>query len=264
MGSGISALAKNEEGQSPKTWSVFMSEAMSLLDRASPRELEYVGRMIDKENYLLALEAIQNKCDPGKYRHYLQQSFSRPNYQPSKTHEKIKEIDFKVVITTNFDKVYDNLCNEHNYSISTYKESRKILGNIKSTSNLIIKAHGTIDDVANMVFTQQQYNDSRANYPEFYDLLRALFLTNTVLFLGYSLSDPDIQLVLETVANSSNQSCPHYIAIKEGIDHEIKEYWSNSFNISCLEYGPSYENLPENIENLCDEVLNYREVKRIP
>jgi len=264
LGSGISATSKNDAGESPKTWEAFLNDIISLIPNPATEEMNFINRMLSQKNYLLALQAIYDKCDPGNYANYLRSVYSRPNYKASIIHEYIKEIDAKIVITTNFDKIYENLCNEHGYSVSTYMESKKILSNIKSTQNLIIKAHGTIDDIDNIVFTQKQYYNARKTYPEFYDLLHALFLTNTVLFLGYSLNDPDINLLLESVANSSTPSVPHYIVVKEGVENEIKKFWKDSYNICCLEYGPNYVNLEENIKSLRDDVISYRTSKRIP
>jgi len=264
LGAGVSALATNDLGEHPKTWGAFLSDAIALLDHASPAEFDFINSMIAKENYLLALQSIQDKCDPGRYRHYLEKIFRRPNFKPSESHQKIKELDCKVVVTTNFDKIYDNLCNEHGYSVSTYMTPRMIISNLKTTNNLIIKAHGSIDDIDNMVFTQSQYYQARTKYPNFYDVLRSLFLTNTVLFLGYSLSDPDINLVLETLTSVNTLGCPHYAVVKKGVPKELKDYWLKSFNIACLEYGPNFDNLPENIESLLTEVLSYRATKRIP
>lgn len=264
IGSGISATAKNEHNKSPKIWKEFLEDAISIMSDYDEETLNFINKMLDQNNLLLALQAIYDNCDPGRYSNYLKEVFSRPNYKASKIHELLKEIDAKIVITTNFDKIYENLCNEHGYTIATYKENKKILSNIKSTENVIIKAHGTIDDVDSLVFTQKQYYEAKKRYLEFYTLLQALFLTNTVLFLGYSLSDPDISLVLETVANSSTPSTPHYIVLKNGIEKEIKQYWKECYNICCLEYGPSFNNLEENIVNLTNRVLQYRQRKRIP
>jgi len=263
LGAGISATAKNEGGESPKRWGEFLSDAIELLNNPSPTKIAFIQKMIDQNNYLLALQAIYDACDPGHYANYIRQVYSRPNYKASSVHELIKEIDSKIVITTNFDKIYENLCNDHGYTVAHYGESKKILSNIKCAENLIIKAHGSVDDIDRIVFTQKQYYEAKKKHPEFYNILNALFLTNTVVFLGYSLNDPDINLILETVANTSSPSSPHYVVVKQGVDAEVKQYWRECYNIVTLEYGPEYDNLEENIANLVDQVLSFRQSKLI-
>lgn len=259
LGAGISATAKNEDDQSPKRWKEFLEDALGLLNDPPQEKVDFIHRMIAQNNYLLALQAIHDACDPGQYARYIRSVYSRPNYQASNVHKLIKEIDCKVVITTNFDKIYENLCNDHGYTVAHYSESQKILSNIKSTENLIIKAHGSVDDIDNIVFTQRQYYEAKKNYSQFYDILNALFLTHTVIFLGYSMNDPDINLILEAVANTSSPSSPNYVIQKQGLDQEMKQYWRDCYNIVALEYGPEYENLEENIAELSDQVLRYRQ-----
>lgn len=241
-----------------------LDDTLSLIEDPQHPSIPFIKRMLEQENYLLALQAIADIVDPGGYANHLRRAYSRPNYVGSVIHEYIKQLDSKIVITTNFDKITKIMCNEHGYTTATYQETQKILTNIKSTENLIIKAHGTIEDVDSMVFTQKQYYEAKKNNPHFYEILKSLFMTNTVLFLGYSLNDPDINLILEAVANSGSPSSPHYVAVKQGTDGEIKKYWRECYNIYTLEYGPGYENLEENIESLLAEVVGYREFKRLP
>ncbi|NOJ69854.1 SIR2 family NAD-dependent protein deacylase [Paenibacillus alvei] len=266
IGSGISATAKSDDGRSPKTWGAFLDGVKPLIrPHTYPETIGFINKMLDQKNYLLALQAIYDNCDPGVYSAYLQDIFSRPDYKASNIHQLIKEMDAKVVITTNFDKIYDNICNSHGYTVAKYTETGKILSNLKSTTNLIIKAHGSIDDPDTLVFTQKQYFNAKKKHPQFYNLLQAIFMTNTVLFIGYSLNDPDINLILETIsANSSAISCPHYVLTVQGVENELKKFWHDCYNISCLEYGPGYEQLEENIAELTDQVISYRADKKMP
>ncbi|CDX04897.1 Sir2-like protein [Desulfitobacterium hafniense] len=264
LGSGISATAKNDEGKSPETWGNFLNNIKNLIINPKPEDIDFIDKMLRQENYLLALQVIYDLSDPGAYSKYLKDNFSRGRFSPSPLHLAIKQIDSKIVITTNFDKIYDNLCNEDGYVKYDYQKTKSIISNIKSPENIIIKAHGTIDDTDEIIFTAQQYYEKQAANPDFYALLEALFMTNTVLFLGYSLNDPDINLVMQSIRNTSSSHCPHYIVIKEGTPKHIIKHWERTYNVSCLHYGPNHENLEENIEELKNLVLGLREDRQIP
>lgn len=266
IGAGASATSISEDGLvSPKTWGKFIEEAVQLIPEHETETIEFVGLMRRQENYLLALQAIMDSADSGAYRSFLQKTYSRPNYLASKTHESIKEIDSKIVVSTNFDKIYENICNGHSYSIATYTETKKIISNIKSTNNIIIKAHGTIDDPETLVFTQQQYYKAKQQNQEFYELLNALFFTHTFLFLGYSLNDPDINLILEAVSKTNPDSSPHYVVTKEGVSPQIKKHWKECYSISTLEYeGPDHKEFSKEVEILKEKVIEYRTEKLIP
>lgn len=261
LGSGISATSKNINGNKPPTWGKFIDEIKKLMKDNTKADEEFIDNMIKQENYLMALQAIYDLSDPGAYNKYLKDTYARGGYLPSEVHKAIKAIDSKIVITTNFDKIYENLCNGDGYVVEDYKNSRSIISNIKSPESIIIKAHGTIDDTDKIIFTSKQYYEAQAKYPEFYSLLHSLFLTNTVIFLGYSLNDPDINLVLQNINNTSNTTCPHYVVLKEGTSKHIIRHWRDTYNITALEYGPSYEELEENIvelKELVEELRNER------
>ncbi|AGF57810.1 hypothetical protein B0P06_003883 [Clostridium saccharoperbutylacetonicum] len=264
LGSGISATAKNADGNSPDTWGTFIKNIKSLMKKPTADDLQYIDGMIAQENYLLALQAISDLTEAGTYNKYLKDTYSRAGYIPSEVHKSIKDIDSKIVISTNFDKIYDNLCREYGYVTYDYQKSKSIIANIKSPESLIIKAHGTIDDTEEIIFTAKQYYEAQSKFPEFYSLLHALFLTHTVIFLGYSLSDPDINLILQNISNTSSSACPHYIVLKEGISKHKLNHWKETYNIEALEYGPSYDALEENIVFLRDSVVEFREERQIP
>lgn len=264
FGSGISATAKNDSGKSPDTWEMFINNIKGLMKNPTEEDKEFVDNMIAQENYLLALQAINDLSESGMYNKYLKDTYSRAKYSASEIHKAIKEIDSKIVITTNFDKIYDNLCKQDGYVTYDYQKTKSIVNNIKSPESIIIKAHGTIDDTEEIIFTAKQYYDAQAKYPEFYSLLHALFLTHTVVFLGYSMSDPDINLVLQNLSNTSSLACPHYIVIKEGVSKHKLDNWKETYNIVPLEYGPTYDDLEECVVDLKDLVLGLREKRNIP
>lgn len=263
IGSGISASAINEAGKQPPTWGKFISDIKKLIKSPDEDDNKFIDDMIAQEDYLMALQVIYDLSDSGAYNKYLKDTYSRGGYIPSETHKVIKQLDSKIVITTNFDKIYDNLCNQDTYIVHNYRDTKSIISNIKSPESIIIKAHGTIDDTNNIIFTGKQYYKAQENHPDFYSLLNALFLTNTVIFLGYSLSDPDINLVLQNVKNTSNSSAPHYVVLKDGTSKHRLKQWKDTYNIEALEYGPSHDKLEDNLIELKELVEELREKRSI-
>ena len=265
IGSGVSATAKNGEGQSPETWSVFLNNIKSLMKHPSAQDKEFVEKMLAENNYLLALQTIYDLCDPGEYSHYLKEMYLRKGYTPSNVHRLIKDLDSKIVITTNFDKLYENACSDLQGCMTfDYTQTKSIIGCIKSPESIIIKAHGSIDDTEKIVFTAQQYYGAQEEYPEFYRLLSSLFLTHTIVFLGYSLQDPDINLLLQFLHNTANTSCPHYLLSKSGNSPQLIKHWKNTYNVSLIEYGDSYDYFEKSLEELRDSVIQLREERGMP
>ena len=264
LGSGISATAKNDAVESPDTWGAFLDNVKSKMKNPSEDDKKFVEDMLKKQNYLLALQAIADLCDSGEYSNYLKSQYLRGKYKPSKVYELIKDLDSKIVVTTNFDKLYEGLCHEPEYITFDYTDTRSIIGSIKAPENIIIKAHGSIDDTEKLIFTAKQYYQAQEQYPEFYHLMTALFLTHTVVFLGYSLNDPDINLLLQFLHNTANSSCPHYMIDKRGNKPQLVKHWKDTYNVSLLEYGDDYSCLEKSLEELRDLVYNLREERGMP
>lgn len=264
LGYGISATAKNDDGESPDTWGAFLDNVKSKMKNPSGDDKKFVEDMLKKQNYLLALQAIADLCDSGEYSNYLKSQYLRGKYKPSKVHELIKDLDSKIVVTTNFDKLYEGLCHEPEYITFDYTDTRSIIGSIKAPENIIIKAHGSIDDTEKLIFTAKQYYQAQEKYPEFYHLMTALFLTHTVVFFGYSLNDPDINLLLQFLHNTANSSCPHYMIDKKGNKPQLVKHWKDTYNVSLLEYGDDYSCLESSLEELRDLVVDLREERGMP
>lgn len=258
LGSGISANSQSSNPRSvinePLTWGEFVKEVKGLLTPESSA-LTYIDKMLAKEDYLKALQSIKSNCDSGHYTDFLSKNFDEPHFVPNGIHKYIRDINCKIVVTTNFDKIYEECCGSHGYPVVNYYDPlSKLISNIRSSQNIIIKAHGTIDDVNNIIFTENEFFEARRNYPDFYTVLQSLFLTHTVVFLGYSLSDPDINLQLEMTNRTKVESNPHYIFMAKGTDPEIHKQWKECYNVNIFEYGDSHTDLEGYIKQLAEEV----------
>lgn len=260
LGSGVSASAKDLKGNHPKTWGDLLSAAVNLIGQQDHKT--FVNELIETGHYLLALQCIYDHSDKGDYLNFLRNEYLTPRFEPSDVHNYIVDIDPKIVITTNFDVLYEQACGPYGYITINYYDNN-LIDSLRSDDRIIIKAHGTISNPNRMIFTKREYFNAKRDYSEFYTILSALFITNTIIFIGCSLDDPDISLLLESVYNITRESKPHYILTKEDINENIERDWKNSYNISVLRYGSEYSCLTSKISLLKDQVLSYRDERGI-
>lgn len=265
LGAGVSASATDAEGCHPKTWSEFLRDAAALV--ADKTKVKAISGLIDDRRYLLALEAIAAESDTADYQYFLTREFNNPGFNASDLHKTILEIDSRIVITTNFDKIYERLCLSHGnegYKVLPYY-SNSLGDEIRSDTRIIIKAHGTIDDVQKMVFTKAEYHAAKRAHGGFYEMLRAIFLTHTVIFIGCSLDDPDLLLTLEDVRITASGTKPHYVLVREGksTSWEYRD-WHASYNIRALEYGPDHTDLTLALQDLRTRVADIRSTQLEP
>ncbi len=260
MGAGASAGCRPSTGTSSvPTWKSLLS---SLRDIAPTVDLALVNRLLDQEKFLDAAEIIISHVPSADFTRFIRATFDTPHFQPSETHKVVLEIDPKVVLTTNYDEVYDLYCRSGDavdgYNICRYYDAQ-LVANLRSPVRTVVKAHGCLSDPSNIILTRSQYFQQRQKYPGFYRVLDALFLTNTLFFVGYSLSDPDIQLVLENATIAAASVHPHYAVIPDDIPAPLKHAAKNAYNIHFIEFpAGNYAELEAGLNELAAEVTQYR------
>lgn len=256
LGAGVSASAADTSGNHPKTWREFLTEACTLVQDLKQKRV--LNRLIKDGKYLLALQGIRDYVNPADYRGLLDTHFNSIAFRPSDIHKSIYQLDSRIVITTNFDKIYERYCLEFGatgaFKVINY-DSTDLADELRSDTRLIIKAHGSIDNISKMIFTRAEYHNAKAQYQQFYEILKAIFLTHTVMFFGCGLEDPDMLLLLEDVKITSSSAKPHYLIIRRRTANELsKADWKSSYNICALEYGPTHENLVLDLQSLVNQV----------
>lgn len=262
LGAGVSASAKDDADNSPLGWGQFLASACDLV--RNPDSKRQIEKFIEQRRYLIALDAIYKTANKPDYFHFLDQNFNNAKFKASELHNKILDLDASVVITTNFDKIYEKYCestSSDGYKVVSY-DSSELSDLIRSDTRLIIKAHGSINNIQGMIFTRTQYHEAKRRYPNFYTLLKAVFLTRTCIFIGCSMDDPDILLALEDVKITASSNLPHYAIMKDPVDDYSKDEWLNAYNIEVLKYGPDYSDLIEELDALVQEVEIFRDKNR--
>jgi hypothetical protein len=90
-------------------------------------------------------------------------------------------------------------------------------------------------------------------------VLDALFVTHTVLFVGYGLSDPDIQLLLENATISARSSHPHYALVEDTVHADVESAARTSYNIHFIKYAAGRHDEAERLmRELAEAVTQFR------
>lgn len=265
LGAGVSASATNpaDPAKRPKTWPEFLTGVTNLVH--TPKHQRTIKKLIKEKKFLLALQAIRDEANGADYREQLNENFNNPAFKEGDLHRCILDLDSRIVITSNFDKIYDRYCTAGE-SADAFKvipyHSADLVDEIRSDVRLIIKAHGSIDDISKMIFTRAEYHRAKAEHPRFYDILKAIFLTHTAIFIGCSMEDPDVLLLLEDVKITASAEKPHYVLVRKGSqDFFSITDWKKTYNICPLEYGPTHASLVDDLRALQDLVEVERATK---
>ncbi|MFH1976989.1 MAG: SIR2 family protein [Pseudomonadota bacterium] len=261
LGAGASANCPSADGTcTPPLWPAFLTQ----LKEAMPRGVDTtsIDDLIAKERFLDAAEVIVAKVAAADFARVVRQSFVVPRYSPSLVHEAVLEIDPKILVTTNYDDIYDNYCRtgmaHDGYNVCKYYDQH-LVNDLRSPVRLVIKAHGCVSDPSRIVLTRSQYFRERQGHGAFYQVMDALFLTNTVFFVGYSLSDPDIQLILENSNIAARSSHSHYAFISDDLHPDIEQAAAGAYNIRFIKHPRGdHAEAEKYLKGLAQEVIQSR------
>lgn len=241
LGAGVSRRAVSPDGRRPPLWKEFLEHA---LERCANPKSE-IKHLIRGGDYLSACQLIKARLGSASWHDILEQFFLHPNYAPDDIHQSIFDLDLPVVATTNIDIIYDRFLSA-NYNAATiikpYHDDsigRYVKGD--ASTRLVIKVHGSVDNLEGTVFTRQEYANARFKHSNFYELLSSLISTQTFLFLGYSLADPDINLILEDNARRFKSPRPHYLLTADRASPDMIRLFEDNYSIKILRYSQAKE-----------------------
>ena len=240
LGAGASAACLSNDGLvRPPLWRAFLESLKGLVPVG--HDITIIDSLLARERYLDAAEVILSKITQADFARILRETLVQPRFKRSKIHEAVLDIDPKIVVTTNYDDIYDAFCRtgmaRDGYNVCKYYEDH-LVNDLRSPVRIIVKSHGCVTDASKVVLTRSQYFQQRQHYGTFYHVLDALFVTHTIVFIGYSLSDPDIQLVLENSNIAARSSHKHYALVEDNIVPDIEAASTHAYNIHFLKFSP--------------------------
>ena len=143
-----------------------------------------------------------------------------------------------MVITTNIDRIYDTFVTgqtDGHTRIKTFS-SNDAYKFIRSPNNHLVKVHGCVSNPDNLIFTQNEYARARSLHHDFYSAITAAFLSQTVLFIGTGLNDPDMRLLLENIRLGFPNMPPHYFVSSARFHQDELIALRESRNLKILKY----------------------------
>lgn len=180
------------------------------------------------------------------YFELLEEEFApKPEKKHTREHEYLFKLPFHRFITSNYDPCLDYalsaIRDDLNKSFD-YKDDRMARFAIHGdeTRNLIFHCHGRHRPSQEIILTESDYQEHYEKRPDYTQILRALFLSSNVLFVGFSLSDADFGQIPRQLAALFDHRGPKHFAVlpmPEGDDEFTRrEELRSRYNIRAIFY----------------------------
>lgn len=184
LGSGIS-LGNGEKIGFPSGSELAQILAKNFLDR-KPNEDESLPQIAQQVIW-------KNKGSRQPLDAFLKNVFNDPEIHPLPSHNALVRLNIPM-ITTNYDRLIEEAFRNKNLRLSPVLEDRDLI----EYDNILIKIHGCISKPETCIITEEDYYKWLSFDSEIKNLVRAWFLMNRIVFIGYSLSDINFrQLIIE-------------------------------------------------------------------
>lgn len=260
VGAGASKWSKPKGGGSFKDWSEFLSDATKKVDDSKLRRL--IESRVKTRDYLVASELLK-RCLREEWRAALMREFQQAA-DISRLHTAIISLDQRVIVTTNFDKLIENAWNEKaiHYPQVISGVDDKAFRMFRDDNRYLIKLHGSIDDPDKIVFDKSSYQNSAFANRFYSELLSTLLLTHTFVFVGFSMDDPAVSLVVESHAHRFPDTRPHYIFLPGSVSEPIDDLSKSLRKLFVIRYSPKNDHiaLAEGIEKLALEIRQRKQL----
>lgn len=238
VGAGVSAIS------GAPTWKNLINAISDQLGLQTKGEYS-------SDEYLQIPQMYYYSLDDNKEEYYklIESKLNSSDLKPNYIHREMLNMNPISFITTNYDTLLEDAVAQYCQSFKVISEDREvptIFG-----ERFILKIHGDFMH-KNFVLKEEDYLNYSENFKLIETLAKSIFSTNTVVFIGYSLNDYNIKLILNwakaLLKNDFKKPIFFYVGNHILTDAELKYHQSKG--LSVVEWNKL-------IEPTCDFLTRY-------
>lgn len=205
----------------------------------------------DKKDLLAAANALRSKMGDDKYREFLSGVFLRPELKPTEVHELLAGLPFVAAVTTNYDHLveegYRKAHPNESVSVFTHTDHEQLGTALNANRYFVLKAHGSVERPETMVLDSRDYRKLTFKSEGYRTFLRALFLHRTTLFLGFSMTDPELLFLLAELKEIFEGHVTTHYALMDvsNTTQTEQDQFEESYGVKIIPYTPSAPDHPE-------------------
>ena len=204
------------------------------------REAEYRALATRTDKFLLVASSLKDDLR-SHFDQFIEETFIAPKPVPTPLHEALVGLGkLQFVLTTNYDTLLERAFRKRDddVSVCSFTDAGEVQRSLSRREFFILKAHGDATKPGNqIVLTDADYRNLLFGRRAYQSLLSAMFTMFTFIFVGASMTDPEISLLLSYIADSfsPNAGPTHYALMAAEDTTQIeRDRWFKDFKIQLI------------------------------
>lgn len=235
---------------------VTTAENDALIDKT--RADMYRGLLARPEKFLMVAAAIKSELGP-IFDETVERIFVKSGAQPTELHHALVKLDkLPFMLTINYDALIEDAYQAAGIKISasSFVDAGDVHRRLSRREFFLLKAHGDANRVGNgIVLTEVDYRALLYGNPGYRSVLSVMFTMFSIVFVGASMADPEINLLMGYIADafSSTSGPVHYALLAdEDITEAERERWMKDFKVHIIKISKAdnYKELTEFVQVL--------------
>jgi hypothetical protein len=220
---------------------------------------EYASLAKDTSKFLMVAAALKEDFG-SRFDEFITETFIRPRPKPTDLHRAFVKADrLQFVLTTNYDTLIEQAYRgngQDDVLVCTFADTGEMQRRLSKREFFILKAHGDAYKVGNgIILTEIDYRDILYRQRAYQSMLAAMFTMFTVVFVGASMTDPEIKLILGYIADAfAPISGPSHFALmaEEDTTETERQRWRKDMKVQVIPISKAddYAELTQFVETL--------------
>jgi hypothetical protein len=245
VGAGVSVGPVRKTGEGLPNWKSLIGYMIEDLkdSGASTNNLARLKKLWKAGQYLKVASVYKRLTTPSQFSDFLKEHLDPSDLGPSRVHRAILKAGFEGIITTNFDRVFEQ--QDGQLDALVYPQFLLDSRSFKR-SQFFTKIHGcirrTTDLYNDLILTEESFSSLRKKRA-YHEYLHAIFLKHCVLTVGYSLRDPDFIALIDDLRDLFKKIPPDIYALMLDPGAKKREDWRRRKGVTILAYK-NHNHLP--------------------
>jgi len=224
-----------------------LKDAEKLLARKKfPETFDLLSKMIGKG--VLYKKCAEQLVDPGGI---------------GEAYTALAKIPFSGYLTTNYDDIFERHLKLSRKAVTKHGNEKSEIEQVDFDAvPSIVKLHSDFNKPDTIILTKRQYRqiqfDDKFNYLR--EFLKSHVLSRRLLIVGYSVSDPEIQLILQEATKIYRRTIGVYAIVSGADDRQIRD-WEIKYNIKIFSY-PNEDGSHKELTKILKLLAEYSSIEK--